>query len=120
MNTRMTNTTPGEGTPPTSAPSHSHGGQGHNKNIASSGTQGIQDPRDSNSAASSGTIGTEDTIANQGTFKDNKASSGTSGAASAAHHAATTQQDNSDYSESTGQSLNTNKKEGKRNKELQY
>ena len=113
MNTRMTNTTPGEGTPPTSAPSHSHGGQG--QNIASSGTQSFQDPNVINIAASSGTpesigealpgtIGTKNTRVNKGTLKGEAASSGTSGAASAAHHTATTQQDSSDYSESSDQS----------------
>ena len=124
MNTERTNTTPGEGTPPTSAPSHSHGGQG--QNIASSGTQSFQDPNVINIAASSGTpesigealpgtIGTKDTRVNKGTLKGEAASSGTSGAASAAHHTATTQQDNSDYSESSGQSssISTNRKKGK-------
>ena len=131
MNTRMTTTTPGEGTPPTSAPSHSHGGQGHKIDIASSGTQGNQDSRDSNTIASSGTtefigeassgtVGTDDTKGNQGTFKGKNASSGTSGSAPAAHQVASTQQDNSDFSESSGQSLNTNKKKGERHKELQY
>ena len=103
---------------------------------ASSGTQGNQEPtkRDSNTIASSGTteylgeassgtagaaaaaphtVTEEASKGKQGTFKgrkDKNASSGTPGSASVAHHVAATQQDNSDISESSGQSLNTNKK----------
>ena len=78
MNTRMT-TTPGEGTPPTSAPPHSHGGQGNNVDIASSGTQGNQITRDSNTIAFSGTQGNQDT---RDSNNDDIASSGTQDASS--------------------------------------